>query len=173
MKKIIQREKHKVIRKVISGKTSFVSSPDHPTGLKCEFYVLDNGDLATTYEINEYHIGHINTSHGGITAAVLDETMGKSNYVYDEALGREYKAFMTGEMKIRYLAPLSIGERARAYGRVVREEGRKHYNTAEIIKDDGTVVAEAEGLFIRVEKDLGTRPVMSSPNLNETDPTEL
>ena len=52
-------------------------------------------------------------------------------------------------MTVRYYLPIRVGTKMHAFGRVDRSEGRKNFNSGEILDADGVVVAEAAGIYIR------------------------
>ncbi len=81
--------------------------------------------------------------HGGIIATLLDETMSKAV----RALG---KPAMTRKMEVDYRRPVPSCVPLRVEGRVVRSDGRKHWTEARILNAEGTVLAEANGLFIEI-----------------------
>ena len=82
--------------------------------------------------------------HGGIISTILDEAMTKLAY----SLGMNA---VTGKLTVRFKNPLLIGEKVRVTGRVIKESGRTVEASAEAVKEDGTVVAVAEGLLVKVK----------------------
>ena len=121
---------------------------ENPASLGCDFYELEDGELATFFTPKEIHEGHDGIMHGGLSGAILDEVMGRCNFV-EAADGTLYNPYVTGEMTVRYYLPIRVGTKMRAFGRVDRSEGRKNFNSGEILDADGVVVAEAAGIYIR------------------------
>ena len=169
----IERIPHKVLYKQPNYSTGIVSGFDNPIGLKCVFYELENGDLATKFELNQWHEGHKGIGHGGMCYAVADELMGRTNRAYDERHGMGYTAVMTGEITCRYINPAPLSETLYAYGRVERVEGRKRFTSCEVVKEDGTVIINAEGIFIQVPELSASDHKQMDFELSEDDPTEL
>lgn len=169
---LTERKKHKVIARE-RGDKGFVSGSGSVRCLNCTFYVLENGDVATSFVLDREHQGWRGIAHGGISYAVLDEVMGRSNRVYDDFNHLPYVAVVTGEISCRYIKPVPIGETIYAYGRVDGEEGRKRFTSAELMLADGTVLQRARGIFFQ------TPGVNESDNadaqfpLEEGDPAEL
>lgn len=124
----------------------FVCGEKNMAGLQLRF-VVNKPERSITAEFVPTRIyqGFADIVHGGIIAAVLDEAMTKLAF----SLGMEA---VTGKLTVRFRHPLMVGERIVATGRVVKESGRGIEATAEAVKDDGTVVAEAQGLLIRVSR---------------------
>ena len=115
------RKKKRVIAKQTRTKTSIVCGTENPASLGCDFYELEDGGLATVFTPKEIHEGHDGIMHGGLS----------------------------GEMTVRYYLPIRVGTKMRAFGRIDRSEGRKNFNSGEILDAAGVVVAEAAGIYIR------------------------
>ena len=88
--------------------------------------------------------GHPGYVHGGIIATLLDEAMSKAV----RALGRPS---MTRKMEVEYLRPVPSGAPLRIEGRVVRNEGRKHWAEAVVVNAEETALARGQGLFIEIQ----------------------
>lgn len=142
------RKMKRVIAKQSRTKTSIVCGTENPASLGCDFYELEDGELATFFTPKEIHEGHDGIMHGGLSGAILDEVMGRCNFV-EAADGTLYNPYVTGEMTVRYYLPIRVGTKMHAFGRVDRSEGRKNFNSGEILDADGVVVAEAAGIYIR------------------------
>jgi acyl-CoA thioesterase FadM len=52
---------------------------------------------------------------------------------------------------VRYRQPTPLHQRLRFEGELVRAEGRKIFTVGRCMRQDGTVTAEADGLFITVD----------------------
>lgn len=94
-----------------------------------------------------------NRVHGGLSAAVFDDVMGYVMIV-------EATAAFTGELTVRYTAPMRVGEAIHFAARVT-ERGEKVWTitaTARAGTPDGEVVGEASGRFVVVSPErLGVR----------------
>lgn len=87
--------------------------------------------------------------HGGFVAAAFDEVLGQSQSLTGEP-------GMTGELVVRYKAPTPLHVELVITGRVVKVEGRKIYTYATLMAGE-TLCAEAEGLFISMNKEVFAR----------------
>jgi acyl-coenzyme A thioesterase PaaI-like protein len=85
--------------------------------------------------------GAMGTVHGGLVSLLLDEVMGKSLSV------KLIKA-PTAKLEVNFRLPMLIGERYHCVSLLEESSGRKHYVTGTVRRLDGTVVADARGLFI-------------------------
>jgi uncharacterized protein (TIGR00369 family) len=93
--------------------------------------------------------GHPGYLHGGTIATLLDEAMSK-------AVRAQGRVSMTRRIEVDYLRPVPSGAPLRIEGRVVRNEGRKHWTEARILNARGTVLAEGKGLLIEVLPEPGS-----------------
>jgi acyl-coenzyme A thioesterase PaaI-like protein len=84
-------------------------------------------------------------AHGGIVAALIDETMGL-------VLSISGQPAYIGRLAVTYRAPAPLGVELEVRGRLSARQGRKLTITAEL-RHGGEVIAEAEGLFIAVDPD--------------------
>lgn len=124
----------------------FVCGQDNHGGLKLGFAIdAAARSIKTEFVPTRTHQGYVDVVHGGLIATVLDEAMTKLAF----SLGLDA---VTGRLTVRYKKPLMVGEKVTVTGRLVKESGRAIEAVASAVKDDGTVVAEAEGLLMRVKK---------------------
>ena len=124
----------------------FVCGKHNPHGLKLDFYEID-GRVETTITPSVEHQGWPGYVHGGILFSVLDETIGRVGFTIGVWA-------MSGRVEIRYREPAPIGQPLRVVGTLVRDRGRalELQGFAQLL--DGTVVAEATGLDMRVPEPL-------------------
>ena len=124
----------------------FVCGTDNPLGLRLAFS-MDEADrsIRTEFTPAREHQGYQDVTHGGLISTVLDEAMTKLAF----QLGMDA---VTGRLTVRFKRPLMVGEKIIVTGRIVKESGRAIEAEASAVREDGTVVAEAEGLLMRVRK---------------------
>lgn len=174
----INRTKQKVTAKQLRSKNGIVCGRQNPASLGCEFYELENGELATIFTAGHMHEGHDDIMHGGLSAAVLDEVMGRCNSEYTSD-GKRYNPYVTGEITVRYCIPIPVGKKMYAFGRIVRSDGRKNFSSGEIMDEEGSVYASATGVYIRTDAIDKPESFDSETEAKDTqrftfaDPTEL
>ena len=171
-KKII-REKKKVLTKYLHNGNGIVTGPHNPASVGTTVYVLDGGESAMVFTLNRYHEGHPMFGHGGITASILDETMGYSCHTREYVNHLNYTPVFTGTVTYKYIKPVEIGKKYMSFGRVKEADERRRFVEGEILDEDGNVYVLSEGVFI-------TDPGVVDPNehvayreLTEDDPKEL
>lgn len=103
----------------------------------------ESNEWAVTF--GDAYGGHPGLVHGGYVAAVLDHVLGV-------AASGSGVAAMTGTLTTRFLRPTPLNVRLRCSGTVDRIDGRKVFCSAALAAN-GTTVAEAEGIYLRVDPD--------------------
>jgi len=115
----------------------------NPVGLHLQF-TWENGDCLTRLHVKPEFTGWRGYLHGGVLSAALDEVMG--NVVWKADLRA-----MTGRLTVRYRQVVRVGEDIDVRGHIDKVGARIIRTTAEARRPDGTLVAEAEALYIRVK----------------------
>ena len=174
----IERIKSKVVAKQLSTPNSITCGKNNPGSLRCDFYDLENGEVATFFTPKQIHEGHTGIMHGGLSAAVLDEAMGRAT-IHRTASGEEQwlPKYVTAEMTTKYIKPILIGSKMMVYGRVDKIEGKCCFTSAEITNYEGELMATASGVYVRVDKLRDVLPaeeyIKQIAILTEDDPKEL
>ncbi|MBI4279199.1 MAG: PaaI family thioesterase [Armatimonadetes bacterium] len=119
----------------------FVCGPANPLGLRLHF-TLAGDEAHTDFVPGPHHVGYEGAVHGGILTAVLDDAMANLFALRGEEA-------VTMRMEVRFRRPVAPGVPLRVTGRVVRVKSRVVTAEARAVTHDGTVVAEAEGTFMR------------------------
>ena len=124
----------------------FVCGQQNALGLRLSFKVDAVGrTIETVFLPRKEHQGYQGIVHGGIISAVLDECMTKLAF----SLGIDA---VTAKMTVRFKRPLSVGEEVTVTGRLLKEGTRAIEAEAVAVRQDGSVVAEAEGILMRVRR---------------------
>ncbi|MBI3945311.1 MAG: PaaI family thioesterase [Armatimonadetes bacterium] len=120
----------------------FACGPRNAFGLHLEFRTVGD-EYLTSFTPASHHQGFAGVVHGGILTTVLDEVMARFLWA------RSIPA-VTAEIKVTLRQPARIGEPLTVSGRILRDARRLILCQAEARRADGTVVAAAEGKFVRV-----------------------
>jgi uncharacterized protein (TIGR00369 family) len=124
----------------------FVCGLANPAGLHAALYEVESGEVVAVFRPTECHQGYPGRMHGGVAAAVLDETIGRAIMV--STAGAKWG--VTVEFTARYRAPVPLGATLRAVGRIVKDSPRFFEGTGEILLPDGTVAVEGRGRYLRL-----------------------
>jgi acyl-coenzyme A thioesterase PaaI-like protein len=114
-------------------------------GLKLEFHFEGSKAVADLVP-QDRHQGYPGIMHGGVIAAALDEAMGWAMY------GAGVWA-VTGKMEVKFRRPLPLHQKATVSGEVTRNRGRWLELRGEIRSEEGKLIAESYGLFMRVPEE--------------------
>lgn len=131
----------------------FVCGDENGCGVRTRFYVED--DTVRTRVVLPRHVnGYKDVAHGGVIAALLDESMGWTATVF----GRSRSMYLTGELTVKYLSPVPVGEEVEIVSRLVEDSGRIAYGTGELVCG-GTVCVKARGKFIPMGREATARVI--------------
>ncbi|MCP4639518.1 MAG: hotdog fold thioesterase [bacterium] len=119
----------------------FVCGEDNHAGLQTRFYVED-GVVKATLSPEPHHCGYDNVVHGGVVAAILDETMG---WTAARAITR---MCMTGELTVRYLKRVPADRELTVVTELVKASKRMAQTKGALVDSDGEVYARAEARFL-------------------------
>lgn len=139
---------HKVIAAQNVSRMCLVCGKDNDSSLKARFYELDNGELLGVFEPLEEHQSYPGRLHGGMSSAMLDETIGRAvNLLDPDAWG------VTVELTLRFKKPVPLDGPVRAVARITKDSRRIFEGTGEIFLADGTVAVEASGKYLKMPID--------------------
>ncbi len=124
----------------------FVCGRENPIGLRMHFYADQDGCVYATYLPRPEHQGFPGVMHGGIVTAMLDELIGRTAIANDLWC-------MTAKLEVRFRNPVPIGAQLKLKGEITRQTGRLLEGRGEIRAEDGTLLAQAHGTFLRIPDD--------------------
>jgi acyl-coenzyme A thioesterase PaaI-like protein len=137
----------------------FVCGAKSESGLHLH-YRQEGDEIVTEFTGTAAHQGFPGVVHGGLLGTILDETMGRT-----ALFTRTWT--MTGRLEVRYRNPAPVGERLTCRARLTRGRNSAFEARGEVTLDDGTVLAEAKGLFIRVPDEVRLQAAEAHPELGE------
>lgn len=134
------------MKKQPSSRTCFLCGRQNDFGLKMEWYNNpDRNQVESTVTIPEHFNGYPGVVHGGIIAAVLDETAGRA-VMLD---GNFDNLFVTLKLEITYRNITPTDTPLKAVGWIVRGGTRRACVAGELQLLDGTVTAECKAIVVR------------------------
>ena len=140
--------KLKVVKKQKTSRMCLVCGHDNTFSLKTSFYELENGELIAFFKPLPEHQSYPGRLHGGIAAAMLDETIGRVIFTRDESVWG-----VTAELQMKYHKPVPLDEELRVVARITRDTRKIYEGTGEILLRDGTVAVSAAGKYLKIPLD--------------------
>jgi uncharacterized protein (TIGR00369 family) len=132
-----------------SSRSCFVCGRDNPYSLKM---VWENHpeerEIRSTVTVPEEFNGYPGVVHGGILAAILDETAGRSVLL---EVGPD-ELMVTAKLEVVYRRPTPTNTPLLAVGKLVGRTDKRAETRAEIRLPDGSVSARASVLLARPPK---------------------
>jgi acyl-coenzyme A thioesterase PaaI-like protein len=129
-----------------TSRSCFVCGRDNPVGLKVKWDQDPGaGELRGTVTIPEHFNGYPGVTHGGIVAAILDETAGRAILIdggFDDLM-------VTAKLEVVYRRPTPTGVPLEVVGRLLRRSDARAEAEADLRLPDGTVAARATVLLAR------------------------
>ncbi|KUO59443.1 MAG: thioesterase [Gracilibacter sp. BRH_c7a] len=165
--------RYKVTNKQYNSKMCFVCGLKNKSSLRASFYELENDEIVAIFRPLEEHQSYPERLHGGVAAAILDETIGRAiNIKHSDVWG------VTVELNLKYKKPVPLDEELRVIGRITRDTSRVFEGTGEILLSNGepAVLAEAKYLKMSIDKIMDYDPndkellVLSQ---QQEDPSEI
>jgi acyl-coenzyme A thioesterase PaaI-like protein len=137
--------KYKVVKKQENSSKCIVCGLNNKLGLRASFYEVENGELVAIFTPLEEHQSYPGRLHGGITASILDETIGRAIMIKNENLWG-----VTIELSLKYRKPIPLNEELKVIGRITKDSSRVFEGTGEIILSTGEVAVTAIGKYFKI-----------------------
>jgi uncharacterized protein (TIGR00369 family) len=135
------------MQKQPNSRMCFVCGMQNPIGLKAFFYQDEEGRVVAHFTGKEEHQGYPGVMHGGIVTALLDEVIARVAIAQDLLWG------VTAKLEVRFRRPVPLGQPLTLVGEMTRLRSRTLEAHGEIRLEDGTIAAEAEGVYIRLPQE--------------------
>ncbi|MDH7479337.1 MAG: PaaI family thioesterase [Syntrophomonadaceae bacterium] len=128
------------------SRNCFLCGRENEIGLKMSWYNdRKNQQVIGTVNVPERFCGYPRIVHGGIVAALLDETSGRA-----VMLNGDFNNLMvTLKLEVTYRRPTPCGETLTVVGWVIRQSNRRAQVAGEIRLPDGTVTAASSAILVR------------------------
>ncbi len=128
-------------RKVPEHGWCFVCGSENPHSIGITMWVDDNGVMTSEFTLTDAQQGPPGLSHGGASAAILDETMGLVVW----AAGMKVAVV---NIEINYHKPLPLHQPLSLEARITEKDERKVFSSGEIRLPDGTVAVSGRGIYV-------------------------
>ena len=123
----------------------FICGINNSFGLKTKFYEIDGRFLISISTTVEEHQSYPGIVHGGISAAILDEAIGRSIFCLDKEIWG-----VTTDLAIKYKHPVPLNQKLYTRAKITENKGRIFYGEGELLLEDGTVAVTGKGKYMRV-----------------------
>jgi acyl-coenzyme A thioesterase PaaI-like protein len=124
-------------------KECFVCGSENPVGIKHTFYV--QGELVCCdLFLPKGYDGVYNVIHGGVSTAVVDETMAWCAYIFSDAKNM----FLTRELKVKFRYQLMVNTNYFVETSLIGQNRLYTFVKGWIKDEDGKIYLEAEGKFV-------------------------
>ena len=139
---------YKITAKQHNSKMCFVCGLKNNFGLQASFYEVEGEQLVALFTPCDQHQGYPERLHGGLAAAILDETIGRALMITsDDTWG------VTAEFSVRFKKPVPLDQELRVVGRITRDSRRIFEGSGEILLPDGEIAVEGFGKYIKLPLD--------------------
>lgn len=136
-----------VKKKQPNASMCFVCGLENRFGLKSRFYELENGELLALFSPDVEHQGYPGRLHGGIAAAILDETIGRAIMI-------EYSDNIWGvtiDFSMKLKKPIPLNGEIRVLARIEKDSRKVFGGSGEILLEDGTPAITATGKYVKMD----------------------
>jgi uncharacterized protein (TIGR00369 family) len=123
----------------------FVCGHENPHSIGITMFVDDDGILTSEFTLNEAQQGPPGYSHGGASAAILDEAMGLVVW----AAGHKVAAV---NIEVNYHKPLPLNQPLSLEARITQIDEHKIFSAGEIKLADSTVAVSGRGIYVVAPK---------------------
>lgn len=134
-----------------NSKYCFICGLENKDGLKLILESPAEGRVVGRFSVSEKYQGWPGIVHGGVIAAVLDEAAGRT----PETEPIPKHVYLTGTMKVRYRQPVKCNTPLIVEAEMINRKGRVVTSRSRILDESRTVLAEAENIYVQLEKDYG------------------
>ena len=135
-----------VRKKHNASKRCFVCGVENNMGLQAEFYELEDGTLAASVTAKSCHQSYPGRVHGGVSTALLDETIGRAINVTEPDTWA-----VTVEIATRYRKPVPNDVPLTVTGRITENTRRLFTGEGSILLPDGTAAVTATAKYMKLK----------------------
>lgn len=137
--------RYKIKREQFNSRNCFVCGIGNEMGLKTRFYETEDNELISVCTAKLQHQSYPSTLHGGISSAILDETIGRAICAFygDMVWG------VTLELNIKYRKPVPYEIELKALARITSDRGRIFEGEGGLYLPDGDIAVEARGIYMK------------------------
>ncbi len=122
-----------------------VCGTENALGIKARFFETTTKELVALFTLRKQHQSYPGIAHGGISATVLDEVIGRAIMI-----DHDHQTFgMTLDLQVRYRKPVPLDVELKVVGRIDTDKGRLFEGSGELYLPDGSIAVEAHGKYMK------------------------
>ena len=137
----------KVLKKQNNASKCFICGIHNDFGLKTKYYEIEERRVLGVFEGGDLHQSFPGRMHGGIVAALLDETIGRAMQIGDPDLWS-----VTIDLTTKYLKPMPLAETLYVVGWIDQVRHGVHFGQGYICNTNQEILASATARYF--EKDI-------------------
>lgn len=136
---------YKVIKKQNNSARCVVCGTKNKFSLNTRFYEIENGQLTCIFRTEDWHQSYPGRTHGGISAAVLDELIGRTVCIDEpDCWG------VTVELNLKYKKPVPTEATLKGIAHITRNTRKIFEGEGQLLLPDGSVAVEASGKYMKM-----------------------
>lgn len=136
---------HNIERCQNISKHCLVCGTENQFGLHARFYQTEDKEAIALFSPRHQHQSYPGIAHGGISASILDEVIGRAIMAYYD----QNTFGVTIDLQLRYHKPVPLDVELQAVGRITRDRGRIFEGSGELLLPDGEVAVSAVGKYMK------------------------
>lgn len=149
----------KISKRQFLSKDCIVCGIKNKNGLHAKFYEMEDGSVISLFQFNKFNQSYPNRVHGGMIAAILDETMGRAILVRNPDCYA-----VTTSLTTKYRKPVVYDKPLKCVGRIVSEDEKRFEASAELYDEEGTLLDSAVGSYYKLNRDRAANTLDYNPH---------
>lgn len=135
----------KVVKKQTNSYMCFICGIHNDSGLKTNFYEMEDNTLIALVKGKEIHQSYPNRMHGGVISALIDESVGRAIWILEpETWG------VTMDLQMKYRKPVPLDEDLMVVSKITKNTRRVFEGVGYLINKDNQVLAEGSARYIKL-----------------------
>ncbi|MDR2584935.1 MAG: PaaI family thioesterase [Prevotellaceae bacterium] len=135
-----------IVRQQYNSKNCIVCGLENRLGLRTRFYEAITRELIAVCTTLPEHQGYPNLLHGGVSSALLDETIGRAISCGE----LEVVWGLTIDLAVKFRRPVPYGGELKIVGRITADHGRIFEGTGELYLPNGEIAVTARGRYMKM-----------------------
>lgn len=133
---------YNITKKQNNSDMCFVCGIHNDAGLNIKYYELENKHLIGVFKGHDVHQSYPQRMHGGITSALLDETIGRAVQILNTAIWG-----VTVELNVKFLKPVPLDQELYVVGHITNLRKRLFEGEGYICDMNKNILAIATGKY--------------------------